>query len=245
MLIKDIDVLILCGGLGKRLNPITLKLPKVLVKIGDTTFLDILIDKISPYKFKNIILCTGYLKDHIKKHFDFYRNDNCLNIIISEEEIPLGTGGAIKNIKSLIQSEHFMVMNGDSICNIDFNELFEFHIKNDGLMSMVLSKSELTQDCGNVTIDEHCKITSFNEKITNELSNKSLINSGIYLMKKEIFNIMPNIETFSLEYDLFPKLCNNKSDNKCYGFVTNNEVTDIGTPERYKKTINKHKLNEL
>ncbi len=241
MLIKDIDVVILCGGFGERLKSVTLERPKILAKVGDTTFLDILIDKISQYKFKNIILCTGYLKGHIKKHFDDCHNK--YNITLSEEETPLGTGGATKNAKSLIKSEQFIVMNGDSICNINFNEFLKFHIKNNGLISIVLSKSEYIQDYGSVTIDESYKITSFNEKIIKKESiNKLLINAGIYLMKMEIFNYMPKSDNFSLEYDLFPKLCgndcNNEYNSKCYGFITNNEVIDIGTPERYKKYIN-------
>lgn len=234
--LQNIDIVILCGGLGTRLQSILLNQPKVLAKIGDTTFLDILLNKISIYGFKNIILCTGYLKEEIKKYVEYYYNNtNNYNITFSEEEIPLGTGGAIKNVKSLINNDNFIVMNGDSICNIDFNELYKFHIRNNALLTMILSKSnetKRTKDYGNVVIDEHCKITKFNEKNLS-LPNTSLINAGIYLMRREIFYHMPKKETFSLEYDLFSKL----GSCRFYGFVTDNEVIDIGTPERYKKAI--------
>ncbi len=233
--LQDIDVVILCGGLGTRLQPIIPNQPKVLAKIGDTTFLDILLNRISLQGFKNIILCTGYLKEQIKKYVGYYYNDiDKYNITFSEEEMPLGTGGAIKNAKSLIKSEHFIVMNGDSICDVNFNEFYNFHIRKNALLSMVLSKINESKDYGNVIIDKSCMITKFNEKLVNDSSNTinaSLINAGIYLMRREIFYRMPDKKYFSLEYDVLQKL----GSYRYYGFVIDNEVLDIGTPDRYKK----------
>lgn len=235
--LRDIDVVILCGGFGTRLRPVISDKPKVLAKMGDSTFLDILINNISLYGFKNIILCTGYLKDHIKKHFDYYCNDyhgyyqhDC-NITFSEEEEPLGTGGALKNAKPSIKSDPFILMNGDSICNIDFRKFFNFHIYKKDLLSIVLTRSFTSKDYGVVILDDSLRIMSFNEKPIN--NGDVLINAGIYLMKKDIFSYMSTQKTFSLEQDLFPKLCN----DKCHGFITEGEVIDIGTPERYKKAV--------
>lgn len=231
--LDKIDIVILCGGLGTRLRSIISDKPKVLAKIGDTTFLDILLNDISIFGLKNIILCVGYLKDQIKRHFDYYCNYyNGYNIIFSEEEKPLGTGGAIKNAQSLIKSSPFIVMNGDSICNIDFREFLNFHINKKALLSMVLSKSTTPQDYGVTTLDNSSRITSFNEKSVN--NNNAIINAGIYLMQKDIFYHMPDRKTFSLEYDLFPKLCN----GRCYGFMTDSQIIDIGTSYRYMKAIN-------
>ncbi|MBU4374406.1 MAG: NTP transferase domain-containing protein [Euryarchaeota archaeon] len=91
--LKEIDVVILCGGLGTRLKPVVSDRPKVLAKIGEKTFLDILIDSLTKQGFKNIILCVGYLKGQIKNHFD---RDKEYNIMFSEERETLGTGGALK-----------------------------------------------------------------------------------------------------------------------------------------------------
>lgn len=243
----DIDVVILCGGLGTRLRPLISDIPKVLAKIGNTTFLDILLGNISLYGLKNIILCIGHLKDHIKRHFDNY-NSYCYgnyNIIFSEEKKPLGTGGALKNAELLIDSDPFIVMNGDSICNIDFREFLSFHINKKAILSMVLARSAIStistvsKDYGTVILDDSSMIISFDEKSIE--NNDAMINAGIYIMQKDIFSHMPDKKVFSLEYDLFPKLCN----NRCYGFMTNNEVIDIGTPERYKIAINDNELNRL
>lgn len=226
---KDIDVVILCGGIGKRLRPIISDRPKVLAEIDGKTFLEILIDDLLEQGFKNIILCTGYLKEQIKNHFNYEKD---FNVMFSEENTPLGTGGALKNARKLIKSDPFMVMNGDSICKPNFNDFLNFHFNKKPLMSMVLTRSRNTKDYGNVVIDESNRIVSFKEKIDNK--GECLINAGVYLMQKEIFSYMPEEDKFSLEYDLFPKIVN----EKCYGFITGSELIDIGTPERYERAIN-------
>lgn len=229
----NMDVIILCGGLGKRLSPIIYDRPKVLAKIGNTTFLDILINNISSQGLKNIILCIGHLKDHIKRHFDYNDNYNhkSYNIKFSEEEEPLGTGGALKNAIPLIRNDAFIAMNGDSICNVDFRDLVNFHINKNALLSMVLVRSLTSKDFGTAILNNSQRIISFNEKPIN--TKESLINTGIYIMQKDILYHMPKRESFSLEYDLFPKLCN----DRFYGFITEGDVIDIGTPERYEKAM--------
>ncbi|MBU0778357.1 nucleotidyltransferase family protein [Patescibacteria group bacterium] len=226
-MLKEIDAVILCGGLGTRLKPVVSDRPKVLAKIGDIAFLDVLLSSLAKYELKNIILCVGYLKEQIKAHF----NSN-YNIKFSEEDEPLGTGGALKKAKPLIKSNPFIVLNGDSICNINFREFFNFHINKKGILSMVLARSKAVQDFGNVMLDSSQRITSFKEKVV--CRNECLINAGIYIMKKEIFSYMPDEKHFSLEYDLFSGLI----EGDCYGFITESELIDIGTPERYEKAIN-------
>lgn len=227
--LKDIDVIILCGGLGTRLRLAVSDRPKALAEINDKTFLDILIDDLLKHGFKNIILCVGYLKEQIIEHFNYEKD---YNILFSDESTPLGTGGALKNAKSLIKSNTIMVMNGDSICNIDFKGFYDIHINKKAVLSMVLTRSQDGGDYGNVALDEFQKITSFKEKV--DTKRECLINAGVYMMQKEIFSYMPDETNFSLEYDLFPKLIT----NKCYGYIIENELLDIGTPERYKNAIN-------
>ncbi len=232
---NKIDVIILCGGFGKRLMPIISDKPKVLAKIRDKVFLDIIIENILSYGFKNIILCIGHLKDKIKEHYNYINYINC-NIIYSEEDQPLGTGGALKNAQNLINNDPFIVMNGDSICDINFINLINFHINKNALLSMVLSEyispNSTLHSYGNVDVDKSQRIINFNEKSSYNRNNK-LINGGIYVMQKEIFNYMPQ-NNFSLEYHLFPKIID---EHRCYGFLTDKMVIDIGTPERYKKAI--------
>ena len=231
--LEKIDVVILCGGLGERLRPVIKEQPKVLANIGGKAFLDILIDNVLQYGFRRIILSVSYLKEQIKNHFTYDYDKNCgCKISFSKEEHPLGTGGALKKAKLLIRSNPFMVMNGDSICKVDLRNFVDFHTEKKALLSIVLVRSKTAQDYGSVTLDDSQRITGFNEKIIGGSDN--LINAGIYLMEKDIFSYMPKQNRFSLEYELFPKLIN----NRCYGFLTESEFIDIGTPERYEKAIN-------
>jgi len=233
----DNSAVILCGGLGNRLRSIISDKPKVLAKVGNDVFLDIVIKNILQYGFDDIILCTGYLKEKIRNHLDSYSdnyNYEC-RITFSEEKELLDTGGALKNAKSLIMSDNFLVVNGDSICKTNLKEFLDFHINKKALTSIVLSSSTLDRsnaDYGSVVLDNLQRIMSFNEKLKN---NEQLINAGIYIMNKEIFSHMPNKKKFSLEYDLFPEIIRK---NNCYGFITDSEITDIGTPERFKRAQN-------
>ena len=116
--------------------------------------------------------------------------------------------------------------------------------KRKALLSIVLAKSNIINDYGHVTLDKSQNLISFNEKmednklIDNKLIGESLINAGIYIMQEEIFSYMPEQDNFSLEKDLFPKIINDKNTkSRCFGFLANSKVLDIGTPERYKIAI--------
>lgn len=228
--LEKIDVVILCGGRGERLRPVIGEQPKVLAKIGEKAFLDILIDNILQYGFKRIILSVGYLGEQIIEHFD---HDKCYDVEFCEEEMPLGTGGAVKRAELLIKSKSFLVMNGDSICKVDFSRFYRFHMEKKGILCMVVVKPQTgqDQDYGAVRLDDSCRVRSFREKVVGGKSN--LISAGIYLMRSDIFCHMPGETCFSLEYDLFPRIL----DERCYGFLCGSELIDIGTPERYEKAI--------
>lgn len=225
---NDVEVVILCGGKGTRLLPTVSDRPKALAAFGNTTFLEILIDSLKKNGFKKFIFCVGYMKHQIKDHF---KNRDDVSIIFSEEEKPLGTGGALKNARSLIRSKTFVVLNGDSICEIDYHEFYRFHKKTKAILSMALVQTQETKDFGSVMVNESHEITSFKEKVTAQ--NPSLINAGVYFMQKEIFSYMPDISNFSLENDFFPDIVG----KRCVGFIINSELIDIGTPERYQKAV--------
>ena len=225
---NEIDVVILCGGEGTRLRPVISDRPKSLAAFGDTTFLDILIDSLKNKGFKKFILCVGYMKDQIKDHF---KNRDGISIFFSEEEEALGTGGALKNARSLIRSETFLVLNGDSICDLDFEKFYRFHKNKNAVLSIVLVQTNQTEDFGSVMVNSSDQITRFKEKMANNADG--LINAGIYLMQQEIFSYMPKVNRFSLESDFFPKII----QEKCAGFIIKSELIDIGTPDRYKKAV--------
>lgn len=216
------DVLILCGGKGIRLRSVVSERPKVLAEVGGGPFLDILIEELSRTGFKKIILSVGYLKEQVKDRYA------PRGIFFAEEESPLGTGGAIKNAEPLITSDHFLVMNGDSLVlgGIDLTKLYMFHVDKNALATIVLARPRTEKDYGAVLLENNAKIKSFDEKQNRGESH--FMNAGVYMMSKEIFSRMP-MSPFSLESDFFPTLI----DDALYGFPVDGEVIDIGTPERY------------
>lgn len=222
---KNIDVVILCGGLGTRISDIFPDTPKTLLKFKKNTFLDILIEELNSFGFKNFILAVGHLKEKIKNHkFNSSKN---LKIHFSQENIPLGTGGALKNAEKFLKADVVLVINGDSFCKVDYLDLINFHIDKKSLITVVLSKKTRRKDGGNVVLGENEKISRFSEKKGKGL----LINAGIYLMNKEVFKLMPGGKKFSLEYDFFPKILK----KGCFGYRVDADLIDIGTPQRYKK----------
>ncbi len=223
---SDINVVILCGGKGSRLQEVVSDRPKPMAQINESPFLEILIDYFSGFGFKRFILCTGYMSEAIESYYTDQRSD--LEIVISKEDAPLGTGGALKNAENYIQSDHFIVTNGDSYCHADLSEMVDFHFQRQSLMTMVLVESKAANDAGTVWIDDTGHITDFQEKIAGE--GNVHINAGIYLFHKNVLSGIKGGQKCSLEYDLFPKLIT----ADCFGYISNQKLIDIGTPQRLK-----------
>jgi len=224
------DIIILCGGIGSRLQKVVSDKPKPLAQIHDKPFLEILIEYIAGFGFKRFILSAGYMGEKIREYFiDYRKNELDIEVIIESE--PLGTGGALKFSQQSIKSSSFIVMNGDSFCAVDLNSILKYHSNKSALCTLALSKIDNKADYGSVEINSNGKLISFKEKNIND-TDPGYINAGIYIMENEIFDFMKE-KKFSLENDLFPSLL----DESIFGFKTDEEVLDIGTPERYKRAL--------
>ena len=151
--------------------------------------------------------------------------------VISNEYRPLGTAGAIKNAAKSIRSDTFLVANGDSFCSVDLAAFYEFHSARHALMSMVVIETQNTGDCGLVALDSSQRIVGFEEK--NAQCRSRYVNAGIYLFQQEILSLIPDGTSFSLERELVPKMI----ERRCYGFVTQGQLFDIGTPARFATAI--------
>ena len=227
---KDTDIVILCGGAGTRLRNIISDKPKALATVNGKPFIAYLIEEMHKFGFKRFILCTGYLGSQIRSYF----KENLVSgveIIFSEEKIPLGTGGAVKNAENLIKSNPFLIINGDTFAKIDFLEFFNFHLNNQALFSLALAHSENADNFGSVKLNSVGRVISFNEK---DKAGQSLaiVSCGTYIMNRDVFLYIPKDKKFSLEYELFPILI---KDKFLYGFIINAKFLDIGTPENYRK----------
>ena len=193
------QAIILAGGRGKRLKPITDYIPKPLVPIKNIPIIEWQIRYLKKFGIKNIIICTGYRTEQIE---DFLKSKNNLNVKISfsVEKTPLGTGGAIRNVSKKIKDKTFFVMNGDVITNIDIKKMRK---KINSIAAIPLKTKY-----GTMQLDED-KITGFFEK--KELS-EVFMNAGIYYLSKNIIQDLP--KKGDIEKTLFPKYAkNNKLHN--------------------------------
>jgi NDP-sugar pyrophosphorylase family protein len=226
---ENVSAVILCGGLGTRMQSVVAGRQKVLAETAGRPFLAFVIESLMSVGIRHIVLCTGHLKEQVREEFRSFLD---CTIVFSEEDSPLGTGGALKKALPLVKSDSFLVMNGDSLCAVPFKSFFDFHREKAAILSMVLVSDDRI-DGGFVSTNSDGAVTGFAEKDPAKRTNR--INAGIYLMKKDIARFFPNEEKFSLEYDLFPKLLSGMA----YGFPIEAPLLEIGTPDRYEAVQNK------
>ena len=227
----NMDVLILCGGLGTRLREVVSDRPKPMAEFQDRPFLDLLIDYFQGFGLGRFILCTGFQADVIRDH---YAKRKDIEVVISHEETPLGTAGAIKNAEPYLQSDTLLVANGDSLCRADLKAFHAFHCEQQALLSILLAKSDDPEDYGSVGLDDEQRIISFEEKQLGQ--RHAYVSAGIYLFERKVLHYIPPKIKQSLEYDVFPQLI--KANDRCYGYTGQAEVLDIGTPQRLQRARN-------
>lgn len=215
---------VLCGGEGRRLRKVVRGRPKPMAPVSGAPFLDFIIAYLLRSGVRDIVLCTGYKSDVIEKHYK--RGVAGAKIAISREKKPLDTAGALKLAEARINSDPFLVLNGDSICAADLSRLLRFHLKKKAAASVVLTKNTGRPDVGAVLTDRSGRVVRFSEKSVG--GRGAFVNAGIYLLDKKVLALIPAGRRYSLEYDLFPGL------KDCFGLKSRAALLDIGVPERYK-----------
>ena len=188
--------IILAGGRGKRLRPITDKIPKPLIPINNKPLIERTIKYLKKYGITEIIISSGYKSNLIEKFLRKNKNFGC-EIIFSIEKTPLGTGGAIKKALKHVKDESFLVLNGDIVTNIDLKKILK--------KSNTIAANELKTKFGTMNIKNN-KILKFNEK---KDVTDVWMNPGIYHLSKNIEKLIP--KKGSLEGLVFPKMAKNKT----------------------------------
>jgi len=221
---------ILCGGLGTRLREEIGENQKVMADVNGQPFLGLLLNVLKEQGLKRFVLCTGYQASQVENYVK-EGLEGC-EIEFSYEDSPLGTGGAVKQAAALVQSDSFFVLNGDSLCRMDYKDLLAVHLSRSALATVGLTEMQQTGDYGSVIIDDQDRVMSFCEKQASNpaQAQKKYVNAGVYCFQKEIFQRMPEDQSFSLERDVFPAI----TENHFYGYHIKQSFFDIGTPERYK-----------
>ena len=224
------QAIILAGGFGTRLRPLTYTRPKPLLPVLNKPMISRFIETI-PKEVIQIIIPVNYMKNMMKEFFE--KNDFGKEIIVVDEKEPLGTGGAVKNVEKYLD-DSFLVLNVDAITSLNLSDFIRFHKEKKGIGSISLYEVENVEEFGIVELDENKRIIRFKEKPNKNEVFSNLANAGAYALELEILDYI-NPGFVSMEREVFPKVL----DKGMYGFKFEGYWLDTGRPSDY---INAHKI---
>lgn len=236
--LTKVPAVILCGGLGTRLRSVLPDRAKCLAPINGRPFLEFLLDYIESSGFRRVVLCLGYKSDQVVE-FIKSREPWKIQIAWAVEDEPLGTAGAVMNVEPLLDEDCFVVMNGDTILELDFNRLIEVHRERAALATLTLKRLlPGPKRYGCVGLGSDGRIMSFSEKAAPLQGARQpdrdlpLINGGVYVVSKELLARIPSAPPpVSLETQVFPSLIG----TGLYGLPWDGYFLDIGVPEDYER----------
>ena len=218
-------VVLMVGGLGSRLKPLTDNTPKPLLKVGNKPLLEIIVANFVKYGFKNFIFCVNYKSDMIR---DYFGDGNKLsaNIQYVYESKRMGTAGALFYLKETL-TEDFIIMNGDVLTNVNFDHLVNFHYKNNATATMCVREYDFQVPYGVVNVDEQ-NILSIEEKPW----HKFFVNAGIYMMSPALLKHILDDSFFDMP-TLFTAAIDSKQ--KVLSFPIREYWLDIGGINEYNQ----------
>ncbi len=219
--------LVLAGGFGTRLRPLSCSRPKPLFPVANKPIIDYTLQSLAQAGVDTVILSVHYMADRIADYLGSSKYG--MDIIVSREQRPLGKGGGIKNAEKLLGGEPFAVINGDIITDIDISRLVAFHEEKGGMATIALHWVEDPSRYGSVDLDGEERITRFVEKPGPGQAPSNLINAGIYVLEPGVLDYMPSGK-FDTEEEVFPVLA---QEGKLFGFEAHGYWSDVGVPAEY------------
>jgi mannose-1-phosphate guanylyltransferase len=212
---------VLVGGEGTRLRPLTFTTPKPMLPIANRPFLEHQIAHLRAHGIDRVVLACGYRPDAIRAHFG-----DELDYVVEPE--PLGTGGAIAHAARAL-SETFVVANGDVLTDLDLSALVRFHRDREARMTLALHPVDDPSRYGVVVTAADGAVTAFVEKPAPGTAPAVTINAGTYVVEPGVLDLIPDGRAVSVEYDVFPLLVG----AGLYAHGSDGYWRDIGTPESY------------
>lgn len=225
---------ILVGGEGTRLRPLTYSMPKPMVPILNRPFLEHMLGYMKNHRIDDVILALCYLPDHIRDYFGD-GGDFGVKLTYVIESSPLGTAGAVKNIAQHLD-ETFFVFNGDVFTDMNLSEMLETHRRKSAKATIALTPVDDPSMYGVVETEADGRVKCFVEKPRREEATTNMINAGTYILEPSLLKYIPPNENYMFERGLFPLLL--ERGEPFYGFSSQAYWIDIGTPEKYMKVNN-------
>jgi mannose-1-phosphate guanylyltransferase/phosphomannomutase len=220
---------IMAGGEGTRLRPLTCNRPKPMVPVVNKPVMEHILNLLKKHGFYDVAVTLQYMPEQIKEYFQNGKGYG-INIKYYTEQIPLGTAGSVKNAEEFLD-ESFLVISGDALTDIDLSKAVDFHFSKGSIVTVVIKKIDVPLEYGVVVTDNSGRIIRFLEKPSWGEVFSDTVNTGIYVLSPEIFKYFDKNENFDFSKDLFPILL--REGRPMYGFVTEDYWCDIGDLKAY------------
>jgi mannose-1-phosphate guanylyltransferase len=221
------QALILAGGEGTRLRPLTTTVPKPVVPLVDRPFIAFMLDWLRSHGVHDIVMSCGHLASGVR---NVLGDGSAYGVMLRyvEEPRPMGTGGALKYAASLLD-DRFLMLNGDVLTDIDLTAQIAQHERTGAQATLALTPVEDPSNYGLVRTSDGGEVTEFVEKPAPDQIDTRNISAGAYVLERSVLDLLAEDQPASIERDVFPRLVG----NGLFGFVSDGYWLDIGTPERY------------
>lgn len=220
---------IMAGGFGTRLRPLTLNIPKPMVPLGGIPVIEHLVKLLKAHNFDDITALLYFQADQIKEHLGDGSNWGVkINYVMAEADF--GTAGSVKNAQKFL-NERFLIISGDVATDIDLTAAVDFHKKRKAEASMLLTRVENPLAYGVVIVDEQGRIERFLEKPSWGQVFSDTINTGIYILEPDVLDLIPPRTDFDFSKDLFPRMLTDK--RRLFGYIAKGYWRDIGNTDEY------------
>ncbi|MGI8942043.1 MAG: sugar phosphate nucleotidyltransferase [Actinomycetota bacterium] len=221
--------LILAGGFGTRLRPLTLTRPKHLLPIANIPHIELVFDLLQRHEVDEVVLLTSYLAEAFDTTV-VRAGRRGLKVEVTHEEAPLGTAGALRNARALIGDDTFLALNGDVLTDVDLGAVVDFHAARGAEATLVLTPVPDPSAFGVVPTEPDGRVLGFIEKPPRDEAPTNLINAGVYVFEPGVLERIPEGLVYSAERELFPEIV---ADRTMYALACDAYWMDIGTPEKF------------
>lgn len=224
---------IMAGGEGTRLRPLTSQRPKPLVPVLNMPIMEHIVLLLKEHGITDIVVTLHYLADEIEGYFGD-GSEWGVNLIYSVEETPLGTAGSVKQAEPYLKDDTFLIISGDALTDINLDRVIEFHRRKKSLATIVLSHVPNPLEFGVVITDDEGRIRRFLEKPSWGEVFSDTVNTGMYILEPSIFSYMEPGQNYDWSHDIFPKLL--KEKKPLYGYIMENDYwCDVGNLQQYRE----------
>jgi len=231
--------LVLAGGFGTRLRPLSCTRPKLLFPVANRPLLDWTLEKLTKAGVEEVVLAVNYMADVLERSFGSSRFG--MKMRYSRETKPLGTGGPMKLAESVLKDDSFLALNGDILSDLDLRKLIETHRKSGATATIALHEVEDPSRYGVVELDSKNHVGRFVEKPKPGETPSRLVNAGVYILEPPVLELIQPERKVSVEREVFPILA---SEGTLRGYVFDGLWTDIGKPNDYIQA-NRHMLDQI